>query len=151
MQSRRRTLTLVTLVVVVLLAGCAAGAAHTTEDAAGLTQDDVAELTLHEEFDRYRDRYRHMQHLLAETQNQVHHGEWEWDRGDDLPLDGSNGVAPLLGATFVNSYYLHAPRTWAPPGASGAKRDLDPMLEYFRTKGWTFRVRAISGSHEVWA
>ncbi|PYY36925.1 hypothetical protein DEJ16_01575 [Curtobacterium sp. MCJR17_055] len=149
MQPRRRPLTLVALVMTVLLAGCAAGAAQQTKDAAGLTQDDVAELTLHEEFDRYRDRYRHMQQLLEEAQNQVHRGDWEWDRGDDLPLDGSNGVAPLPGSTVVNSYYLRAPRSWAPPGASGAKRDLDPMLEHFRAKRWTFEVRARSGSHEV--
>ncbi|PZE86506.1 hypothetical protein DEI91_05375 [Curtobacterium sp. MCBD17_032] len=47
MQPRRRPLTLDALVMTVLLTGCAAGAAQQTKDAAGLTQDDVAVLTLH--------------------------------------------------------------------------------------------------------
>jgi hypothetical protein len=142
---------LVAAVTALMVTGCAAAGDDMPQDAAGQTQDDVAQLTLHQEFDRYRDRYTHMQQLLAEAQRHVHDGQWEWNRGDDLPMNGADGVAPLRGSDVLNSYYLTTSRTWTPPHASGAERDLDPMIEYFTSKGWTFRQRPISGSHEVWA
>ncbi len=68
-------------------------------DAAGLTQEDVATMSLHEEFDAYRQRYHHMQELLAGAQRAVNDGPWDWtgsDRGTEV---GGDGVAPLAART----------------------------------------------------
>ncbi|MBT1678518.1 hypothetical protein [Curtobacterium aurantiacum] len=134
-----------------LLSGCVAGGNRAPTDASGLTQDDVAEMSLHQEFDAYRAHYEQMQRLLKAAQLQVHDGEWEWGGGDDLPMDGANGVAPLTGSTFNNSYYLTSTRLWSPPGATDQQRDLQPMIDYFTDQGWTIEHRTITGDEEVWA
>ena len=121
------------------------------EDAAGLTQAEVGKLTLHEEFDLYRERFNRMEQLLEGAQRAVHDGEWEWNGADDIPQIGGDGVAPLPGADTDNSYSITAGRIWMPPGATGAERDLDPMIEYFEGQGWAIDQRAISHSYEVWA
>jgi hypothetical protein len=131
-----------------LLSGCAAGGNQMHTDAAGLTQDDVVKMSLHQEFDVYRHHYEHMQRLLKEAQLQVHDGEWEWGGGDDLPMNGADGVAALTGSTFKNSYYLTSTRLWSPPGR---QRDLQPMTDYFTEQGWTIEHRIIAGDQEVWA
>jgi hypothetical protein len=139
------------LLVVGLATGCAPGGPEMQKDAAGLTQEQVRELTLHQEYDRYRDHYQHMQRLLEGAQLAVHDGEWEWVAGDGIPGIGGDGVAPLPGADTKNSYFLTSGRIWMPPGATGAQRDLDPMIEYFEHQGWAIDQRAISDSYEVWA
>ncbi|ROQ17681.1 hypothetical protein EDF41_0718 [Curtobacterium sp. PhB171] len=146
MQSMFRTITTAVLSLG-LLTGCAAGGDQMPTDAAGLTQDDVAEMSLHQEFDAFRDHYEHMQRLLEDAQLQVHDGEWEWAGGDDLPLIGGDGVAPLPGADTKNSYYVRSGRLWSPPGATG---DQQPMIDYFTDQGWTIGQRDITGDHELW-
>ncbi|QQD76643.1 hypothetical protein I8920_02425 [Curtobacterium sp. YC1] len=86
-----------------LLSGCVAGGTRASTDAAGLTRDDIAGLSLHQEFDAYRDHYERMQRLLRDAQLHVHDGEWEWGSGDDLPGIGGDGVAPLPGSDTKNS------------------------------------------------
>ena len=120
-------------------------------DAAGLTQEDVATMSLHEEFDAYRQRYHHMQELLAGAQRAVNDGPWEWtgsDRGTEV---GGDGVAPLAGSDAVNSYFLRTDRIWAPPGATGDPRDLQPMVDYFDEQGWRHREGHPAGTHDTWA
>ncbi|MBF4614103.1 hypothetical protein [Curtobacterium sp. VKM Ac-1376] len=134
-----------------LLTGCAAGGDQMPADAAGLTQDDVAKMSLHQEFDAYRDHYQHMQRLLRDAQLQVHDGEWEWGGGDRVPLIGGDGVAPLPGSDTKNSYDMSTTRLWSPPGASDQQWDLQPMIDCFRDQGWHIEQRTIAGDQEVWA
>jgi len=150
MQSTLRTITTAVLTLG-LLTGCAAGGTAMPTDAAGLTQDDVAEMSLHQEFDAYRDHYQHMQQLLKEAQLPVHAGEWLWGPGDDLPGIGGDGVAPLPGSDTENSYDMSSTRIWSPPGTIDQKRDLQPMIDYFTEQGWTIERRTITGDQEVWA
>ncbi|MBF4614105.1 hypothetical protein [Curtobacterium sp. VKM Ac-1376] len=133
-----------------LLTGCAAGGDQMPADAAGLTQDDVAKMSLHQEFDAYRDHYQHMQRLLRDAQLQVHDGEWEWGGGDRVPLIGGDGVAPLPGSDTSNSYDMRSGRHWSPPKATGRERDLQPMVDYFTDQGWHIEKRTLTGDHEVW-
>lgn len=148
MHTTLRTLTTAVLTVV-LLAGCAAGGTTMPKDAAGRTQAEVSKLSLHQEYNAYGDHYTHMQQLLKDAQLQVHDGEWEWNGGDRLVLAGGNGVAPLEGSDTKNSYDMATSRLWSPPGATGAKRDLDPMIDYFESKGWKTSIRTIGDSHDV--
>lgn len=134
-----------------LLSGCTAGGTQMPTDAAGLTQHDVAEMSLHQEFDAYRDHYEHMQQLLRDAQLQVHDGEWEWDSGDVVPQIGGDGVAPLPGSDTKNSYDMRSGRLWSPRGATGQQRDLQPMIDYFTEQGWDIEQRTVTGDHEAWA
>ncbi|MBE7195266.1 MAG: hypothetical protein INR66_22660 [Gordonia polyisoprenivorans] len=140
--------TITAIVAVLMLAGCVAGGTNMHEDAAGLTQADIADRSLHEEYDTYRDRYEHMQALLKDAQLQVHDGEWEWNNGDRIP-GGGHGIAPLSGSDTKNTYDLSTSRLWSPPGATGAKRDLDPMIDYFTDQGWNVSERTIGDLHDV--
>ena len=134
-----------------LLSGCVAGGNRAATDAASLTQDEVAQMYLHHEFDADRDHYEHMQRLLRDAQLKVHDGEWEWDSGDDIPQIGGDGVAPLPGSDTKNSYAMRSGRLWSPPGATGQQRDLQPMIDYFTKQGWDIEQRTVTGDHEVWA
>ncbi|WP_214543894.1 hypothetical protein [Curtobacterium aurantiacum] len=120
-------------------------------DAAGLTQDEVAEMSLHQEFDAYRDHYEHMQRLLKAAQLHVHDGEWEWGGGDDVPGIGGDGVAPLPGSDTKNSYDMSTTRLWSPPSGTDQQHALKPMIDYFTEQGWTIEHRTITGDEEVWA
>ncbi|WP_111090183.1 hypothetical protein [Curtobacterium sp. MCPF17_003] len=134
-----------------LLSGCAGGGTQMPTDAAGVTQHDVAEMSLHQEFDAYRDHYEHMQRLLKAAQLQVHDGEWEWGGGDRVPLIGGDGVAALPGSDTKNSYDMSTTRLWSPPGTLDQERDLQPMIDWFTDQGWTIERRTITGDQEVWA
>ncbi|MCA5922312.1 hypothetical protein [Curtobacterium oceanosedimentum] len=134
-----------------LLSGCVAGGTRASTDAAGLTRDDIAGLSLHQEFDAYRDHYERMQRLLRDAQLHVHDGEWEWGSGDDLPGIGGDGVAPLPGSDTKNSYDMSTTRLWSPPGPTDQQRDLQPMIDYFTEQGWDIEHRTITGDEEVWA
>jgi hypothetical protein len=129
------------------LAGCAVRGPEMPKDAAGLTQEQVHAMTLHEEFDRYRDRYDHLQRLLAGAQLAVHGGEWHWNGGDDIPQIGGDGMAPLPGADTHNTYALTSSRSYDPEGAEGAKSDLDPMLDYFAANNWSSHVERVGPTY----
>jgi hypothetical protein len=133
--------------VLVLSTGCAAGGTQMPRDAAGLTRDDVAELTLRQEFDRYRHRYEEMQRVLAAAQREVHAGEWRWNGGDDIPQIGGDGITPLPGADVENSYFLESSRAWDPDRASGSRADLEPMTDYFARNGWEAQVEQIGETY----
>ena len=139
------------LLVVGLATGCAPGGPEMQKDAAGLTQEQVRELTLHQEYDRYRDHYEHMQQLLRNAQLEVHDGEWEWGGGDDVPGIGGDGVAPLPGSDTKNSYDMSTTRLWSPPSGTDQQQALKPMIDYFTEQGWTIERRTITGDQEIWA
>ncbi len=120
-------------------------------DAAGLTEDDVAELSAQQEFDRYAERYAQMQVVLAEAQRAVHVGEWSWIGGDRVPNIGGDGIVPLRGAGPRNSYFLRSDRLWSPAGATGDPRDLQPMIDFFGQRDWSYRERTRGRYHEVLA
>ncbi|QKS13400.1 hypothetical protein HUN58_01330 [Curtobacterium sp. Csp1] len=120
-------------------------------DAAGLTQEDVATMSLHEEFEAYRQHYEHMQELLAGAQRSVNHGPWDWIGGDRVPGIGGDGLEPLPGADTLNSYDLRTDRIWEPPGATGDARDLQPMVDYFDEQGWRHREGHPGRDHDTWA
>ena len=54
-----------------LLSGCVAGGTRASTDVAGLTRDDIAGLSLHQEFDAYRDHYERMQRGSCGTRNSM--------------------------------------------------------------------------------
>ncbi|WIB27265.1 DUF4148 domain-containing protein [Curtobacterium sp. MCSS17_015] len=130
-----------------LTVSCAAGGTPMPKDAAGLTRADVAELSLHQEFDRYREHYEEMQRVLAAAQRAVHQGEWDWNGGDDNPGIGGDGRTPLPGADVDNSYFLESSRAWTPEGATGSRTDLDPMIDYFAQRGWDTHVERVADTY----
>lgn len=134
-----------------LLSGCTAGGGHMSVDAAGLTQEDVARMSLHEEFDRYHEHYERMQQVLAAAQHRVHDSEWRWVGGDRVPGIGGDGVVPLVGSTTENSYDLRTSRVWTSPGAGSDRRELRAMIDYFEDQGWPWRERTLGKNHDVWA
>ncbi|WIE75142.1 hypothetical protein [Curtobacterium sp. MCSS17_007] len=122
-------------------------------DAAGLTQEDVSRMSLHEEFDRYHQHYERMQQVLAAAQRQVHDSEWRWTMGDRVPSGGGNenSVVPMAGSTIDNSYALDTSRVWSSPVAGNDRRALQPMIGYFDDQGWLWRERTLGKDHDVWA
>lgn len=155
-----------------LLAGCAPGPAGPGEpngtntqtstgkdaamtgakDAAGMTLAQVQKLSLEEEFALVGERYAKGNALLTEAQLQISDGVWLWGVGGPLPNGGySGGVGdPLPGSDGPNSYYLTAGRIIRPPGAVGAKEDLEPMRAYYESKGWKTRLQEVSGDYYLW-
>ncbi|MCL9666174.1 hypothetical protein L2091_13165 [Curtobacterium albidum] len=136
-----------------LLSGCTAGGDRMPVDAAGLTQEDVGRMSLHEEFDRYHERYERMQQVLAAAQRQVRDREWRWNGGDRVPSGGGNenSVVPLAGSTIDNSYAMDTTRVWSSPDAGSDRRELRPMIDYFEDQGWPWRERTLGKDHDVWA
>lgn len=136
-----------------VLSGCATGGDRMSVDAAGLTQEDVARMSLHEEFDRYHQHYERMQQVLAAAQRQVHDSEWRWTMGDRVPSGGGNenSVVPMTGSTIDNSYAVDTSRVWSSRVAGNVRRELRPMIDYFEDQGWPWRERTLGRDHDVWA
>ncbi|WP_143048639.1 hypothetical protein [Frigoribacterium sp. MCBA15_019] len=136
---------LVATILVLVTTGCASSAENGDDvagqdarDVAGMTQAQVAESSLEDEFGSASERYVEMEGVLEEAQLQISDGPWIWIGGDVLPVPGGAnafGEAPE-GATEENSYYFRASRNVELEGATGARADLDPMIEYFDEKGW---------------
>ena len=142
------------VVTVLAVSGCASGAGSAGEDArdaAGLTQAEVAGLSLEEEFGLASERYVEMQGVLEEAQLQISNGAWFWNGGDVLPVAaGADAFGePLPGADDDNSYFFSAGRILEPEGAEGARSDLDPMIGYFDQKGWESGSREIGRNFEA--
>ncbi|MBD8704425.1 hypothetical protein [Frigoribacterium sp. CFBP 13712] len=142
------------VVTVLAVAGCASGAGSTGEDArdaAGLTQAEVAGMSLEDEFGLAADRYSEIESVLEEAQLQVSDDAWRWNGGDVLPSAGGPGSfgEPLPGADGDNSYYFRVGRTLRPEGASGAVAGLEPMSSYFDEKGWKYGTRESGTKSEV--
>ena len=142
------------VVTVLAVAGCASGAGSTGEDArdaAGLTQAEVAGMSLEDEFGLAAERYSEIESVLEEAQLQVSDDAWRWNGGDVLPSAGGPGSfgEPLPGADGDNSYYFRVGRTLRPEGASGAVANLEPMSSYFDEKGWKYGTRESDTKSEV--
>jgi hypothetical protein len=145
---------LLSVVTVLAVAGCASGAGSAGEDApdsAGMTQAEVAGMSLEEEFGLASERYSEIEGVLEEAQLQVSEGAWRWNGGDVLPSAGGPGSfgEPLPGADGDNSYYFRVGRTLRPDGATGAVADLGPMSSYFDEKGWKYGTRESDTKSEV--
>lgn len=144
----RTVRTIVAVVLTVgLTAGCTSGGGTMEHDAGGLTRQEVAALSLHEEYDRYREHYRTMQQVLADAQRQLSVGEWHWNGGDAIPQIGGDGIRPLAGADTHNTYALESGRSWDPDGAHGSRSDLEPLIAYFAAKGWSHHVERITDTY----
>ncbi|PYY38187.1 hypothetical protein DEJ32_10805 [Curtobacterium sp. MCPF17_046] len=145
------TTKLLAIVVAALILGgtvsCTAGGKSMPKDAAGLTRADVSELSLRQEFNRYREHYEEMQRVLAAAQRAVHEGEWDWNGGDDNPQIGGDGRTPLPGADVDNSYFLESSRAWTPEGATGSRGDLDPMIDYFEHRGANMHIERVADTY----
>ncbi|MBD8704424.1 hypothetical protein SOM11_06860 [Frigoribacterium sp. CFBP9039] len=136
---------LVATILVLVTTGCGTNAKNGDDvvrqggrDAAGLTQAEVAGMSLEDEFGLASERYVKMQGLLEEAQLQISDGSWVWIGGDVLPvMGGANayGEAPE-GANEDNSYYVRTSRNVKLKGTTGERADLDPMIQYFDEKGW---------------
>jgi hypothetical protein len=135
------------LLTVGLTAGCTSGEGTVEHDAGGLTRQEVAALSLQDEFDRYREQYRKMQQVLADAQRQLSDGAWHWNGGDDIPQIGGVGRRPLAGADTHNTYALQSGRSWDPEGAHGSRSDLEPLIDYFAANGWRYRVERITHTY----
>jgi hypothetical protein len=145
---------LLSVVTVLAVAGCASGAGSAGEDApdsAGMTQAEVAGMSLEEEFGLASERYSEIEGVLEEAQLQVSGDAWTWNGGDVLPSAGGPGSfgEPLPGADGDNSYYFRVGRTLRPDGATGAVADLEPMSSYFDEKGWKYGTRESDTKSEV--
>jgi hypothetical protein len=145
---------LLSVVTVLAVAGCASGAGSAGEDApdsAGMTQAEVAELSLEEEFGLASERYVEMQGLLEEAQLQISDASWVWIGGDVLPFEGgANAIGePPEGADEENSYFFQSSRNVELEGTTGARSDLDRMIEYFDGKGWQSSSSEIGRNYEA--
>ena len=144
----------VTVVLALGVTGCTANGGEFMRgsgerDAGGLTPAEVG--GLEEQFDLVREREERMQELLTEAQLQISEGVWNWGQKGGGPITGPN-VWAVAGMNLDNSYYLNIMRWIAPEGATGDKRDLEPMAEYFATKGWETTLREVgSGDSELLA
>lgn len=148
----------VSTLLVIAMTGCAASAGNGDDvtgqdvrDAAGMTQTEVAGLSVEDEFGLASERYVEMQGVLEEAQLQISNGAWFWNGGDVLPVAaGADAFGePLPGADDDNSYFFTAGRILEPEGAEGARSDLDPMIEYFDQKGWESGSREIGRNFEA--
>jgi hypothetical protein len=143
------------VVTVLAVAGCASGAGSARgdepRDAAGLTRAEVAELSLEEEFGLASERYVEMQGLLEEAQLQTSDASWVWIGGDVLPFEGgANAIGePPEGADEENSYFFQSSRNVELEGTTGARSDLDRMIEYFDGKGWQSSSIEIGRNYEA--
>ncbi|QYM75272.1 hypothetical protein [Leucobacter luti] len=124
--------------------GLGSGGASRNADAGGLTQHEAGALSLKEQFDLVRERDARMQDLLTEAQLVISDGVWIWGQKGGAPVLGPNAWA-LPGMELENSYFLQMWRGTRPAGATGAKQDLEPMLDYFKAQGWETTVRESSG------
>ncbi|TDP95545.1 hypothetical protein EDF62_0234 [Leucobacter luti] len=113
-------------------------------DAGGLTQVEAGALSIEEQFDLVRERDARMQELLTDAQLVISDGVWGWGQKGVGPITGPN-IWALPGMTEENSYFLQMWRAVNPAGATGAKQDLDPMVAYFKSKGWEVELRESSG------
>ncbi|GAA0964712.1 hypothetical protein [Frigoribacterium faeni] len=145
-------------ILVLVTTGCASSAQNGDDvsgqgarDAAGSTQAEVAGMSLEAEFGSASERYVEMQGLLEEAQLQISDGSWIWIGGDVLPVEGgANAIGePPEGADEENSYFFQSSRNVELPGATGARADLDPMIEYFDEKGWESSSGEIGRNHEA--
>ncbi|MWV31226.1 hypothetical protein [Rathayibacter iranicus] len=138
--------------VLLVVSACSSVPVTERRDAAGMTQAEVAALTLEEEFELNAQHYVHAEELLRDAQLRISDGVWMWNGGETLPEEGFNGGVGggLPGGTGKISYYVTCTRIIKPPGAQGAKADLDPMVAYFEEQGWEYFVREKSKSADLW-
>jgi hypothetical protein len=149
---------LVATILVLVTTGCAASAKNGDDvvrqdarDAAGLTQAEVAGMSLEDEFGLASERYVEMQGLLEEAQLQISDASWVWIGGDVLPFEGgANAIGePPEGADEENSYFFQSSRNVELEGTTGARSDLDRMIEYFDGKGWQSSSSEIGRNYEA--
>lgn len=122
----------------------ACNAKGTEMDAGQMTQSEVENLSLEAQFDVMGQRYATMQELLRDAQLRVADADtvWAWISAGIAPSQGNYAPTTLDGATADNSYFLDMRRAVRLPGASGARAELDPMLELFEENGWGHEIEA---------
>lgn len=152
----RRWRLLVAAASVLVLVGCVSGSPLGGEmdakDAAGLTQAEVKELTLEEEYELYRARYDRAGALLGEAQRQVSGADWVWN-GVALPNSGyAGGVrgTQLPGSDGDTSYMVEVSASIQVPGATGQKADLDVMRAFYEAQGWEIQLQEVTGDWRLW-
>ena len=131
----RRTLGLM-LAGIMIAAGLTACAGKgEAVDGAGHTRIEGLGRSLEEQFEAVRREDARMRELMTEAQLHYESGVWWW---------GSKGVSPWRGLNVWSlelmiddeTYYLQIGRSIFPLGATGARDDLKPMVDYFLAKGW---------------
>ncbi|MHC2186504.1 hypothetical protein ACVLV4_002167 [Rathayibacter agropyri] len=149
---RKRRLSVLVLGTSLVVSTCSSIPVAERRDAAGMTRAEVAELSLEQEFELNAQHYVHAEELLRDAQLRISDGVWMWNGGETLPEEGFNGGVGggLPGGTGKNSYYVTCTRIIKPPGAQGARADLDPMVAYFEEQGWEYFVREKSASADLW-
>ncbi|MWV31225.1 hypothetical protein [Rathayibacter iranicus] len=138
--------------VLLVVSACSSIPMTERRDAAGMTQAEVAALTLEEEFELNAQHYVHMNELLRDAQLRISDGVWRWNGGETLPEEGFNGGVGggLPGGTGENSYYVQGGRIITPEGANGSLSDLDPMRKYFEEQGWQYFTREHTTDADLW-
>ena len=107
-------------------------------DGAGMTEREAA-ASIETQFQRVKERHLRMYELLTDAQLHVSDGLWERGHLGVVPVPGPNAWS-VRGMGIENSYYLGLYASIHLPGGVGEKKDLDPMLEYFESKGWPVKV-----------
>lgn len=127
----------------------------TAEDAAGMTRAEVEALTLEQQFALVDERYARLNTLLTDAQLVISDSDtvWIWGGGGMLPTGGGNGGVngAMPGSDDDNSYYLTDGRIIHPPGAVGAKEDLEPMRKHYEAQGWETDLQELGGDYRLWA
>ena len=110
-------------------------------DAAGMTQAQVEELSLEQQFNLMAERYGHMQELMADAQRVISEEEWQWGSKGLAANGGAGQHWSMPGATGENSYYLNTSRNIKLPGARSERVDTEAIAAYFESQGWETTVR----------
>jgi len=116
-----------------------------------MTRAEVEEMTLREQFELVGQRSDRMHELLADAQLQISSEPWRWGSYGIIPELGTN-VWSVRGMDPDNSYFLSAWGAVRPEGAIGHQSDLEPMIDYFDSKGWETELSdRVNGGYRVMA
>jgi len=130
-----------------VVSGCSPGEDELV-DAAGVTRSEAESMSLYRQFELVGERQDRLHELLEEARAQISDEGWEWLYMGVIPALGPN-VWSLPGMDYDNSYHLSGACAIYPEGAMGERRDLDPMIDYFESKGWEYELIDPYDYHEV--
>ena len=136
MNTRMRRSLLVLLAGILALTGCVQSQPKSTADQSGMTESQVLDMPLEEQYEQAGDHYQELNERFAEIQTEVFADEWRDGSvsSELIPGQGYTRGDALKGDSRENSYYFTVSR-WYP-----TDEDLTPILrdiaESWESRGW---------------
>ncbi len=140
----RLSLHVIALVMALMMSGCGPQEDQ-MQDHTGTTQDQIQDLSIHDQYELAEQRYLELQELAGEVQSQIHDGDWAAPSvGSEInPRMGSSlGRAPE-GATKNNSYYFDVFRTYAPAEDEDLHDIIRQTSDDWADRGWQISIEKI--------